>query len=609
MQHIALTIEQSCRNFAGRPALRIHRDGGTQTWTYREMARQVEQLAAALHAEGLCAGDRAAICCPNRPEWTLLCLAFYRLRVLPVPIYASCTAAQILEIVKDSGASMLALGGEMPLSRLEALHAGSCPQLLSLETGRGTASLPTLGDLLERELREDAALQVQAALAGAATEDTAVLIYTSGTTGEPKGVMLSHANFFHQYEVLDDNFDFGPEDRSLCFLPLSHIYEHCWTLYVLARGAENVYLEDPKQVAAALGEVRPTVLCSVPRLYEKVMQTIQERVAQAPVIRQKLFHWAMKTGARVARLKLNGQRPEFLLALRHRIADRLVLGKLRGAIGGDKRILSAGGAALGREVEDFFHAAGLFLCQGYGLTETSPMVSCNRPGEYMPGTVGRIVPGCELRIAPETGEIQVKGRNVFQGYWQRPEATAAVMQDGWFCTGDVGTLDEHGYLRITDRIKDLIVTSQGKNVAPQRIEGLLTRDTFIEQAAAVGDGRKCVTALIVPVFEKLEAYASEHRLHFDGRESLLRLPEIMDLIKQRVEEQSCELARHEMIKRFSLLPEMFSEATGTLTPTLKLRRQEIHQRYQDMIDGMYSALDDAVIRLEGLMPERDPARG
>jgi long-chain acyl-CoA synthetase len=601
MKHLAQLIETSCKAHAARPAMRVERNGQWLRWSYADLGNQIERLAQALYRRGLRAGDRAAICSPNRPEWSLTCLALYRLRVMPVPIYATSTAAQIIEIVRDSGSSMIFLGGELPLSRISELKELDAPQLISLESGPGNEELPHLADLLSAGDDPESEVQIQAQLALAAEDDTAVLIYTSGTTGVPKGVMLSHANFFHQYKVLENSFEFTHSDRSLCFLPLSHIFEHSWSLYVLAKGAENVYLEDPREVAAALKRVRPTVLCSVPRLYEKVMQTVYEKVGQAPPIRQKLFHWAMKTGHSVAQMKIRGETPSFLLGAQHKLADKLVLSKLREAMGGDKKFMSSGGAALLQEVEEFFHAIGFFLCQGYGLTETSPMVTCNRPREYCTGSVGRVISDVEVRIAESSGEVLVKGPNVFQGYWNKPEATEQVLKEGWFHTGDVGKLDSDGYLRITDRIKDLIITSQGKNVAPQRVESLLVRDSYIEQVAAVGDGRKCITALVVPVFEKLEAFAREHGLNFDGRESLLKLPEVMELIRQRIEAQSRELASYEMVKRFALLPEMFSEATGTLTPTLKLRRQAIQQRYHEMIEQMYHAIDEAVISADRLL--------
>lgn len=587
-------FDRAVQRHGARVALAVRRDGQRLTWTYAEADRWVSRIAEGLHERGLRPGDRVGLFGPNSPEWLLVDLACQRLRVLPVPIYASSPAPQAAGILADSGARVCFAGGLSRERLEEAVQAG-----LALDwtpTLDGSAADPdSVAGLAAREPSPEAALQIAALRACIDPSEAVTLIYTSGTTGEPKGAMLSHENWLHQFALLETHFSFGPEDRSLCFLPLAHVFERSWSLYVLSQGGENRVLEDPRQVADALKIERPNVLSSVPRLYEKVHQTVQEKLAAAPAARRALFHWAIGVGGRWQRERRAGARPALGLRIMHAIADRLVLSKLREAVGGPKKFMAAGGAHLAKEIEEFFHAAGLPVYQGYGLTETSPMISCNRPGEVRLGTVGRPVPGCAVRLDPETGEIQAKGPNVFLGYWNRPEETAAAFTaDGWLKTGDVGAFDEHGYLRVTDRIKELIVTSQGKNVAPQRVESLVGRDPYIEQVATVGDGRKCLTALVVPVFEKLEAFAREHGLNFENREALLSAPEIVELIRHRIEEQSRELAQHEMIKRFALLPELFSETAGTLTPTLKLRRKEIALRYGHLIDEMYAALENAL---------------
>jgi long-chain acyl-CoA synthetase len=580
-----------------RPALSVLRGGERIQWSYAAAASAVEALAQAFFERGLRPGDRLALFGPNSPEWLLVDLAAQRLGLLPVPIYASSPASQAAGILVDSGARVCFTGSDEARLRLDEAQRQGLELDWRPRLDGGPEQPESVAALAARPVLPEVALQIAALRATASPEDTVTLIYTSGTTGEPKGAMLSHANWLHQFGVLDRLFEFGPEDRSLCFLPLAHVFERSWSHYVLAKGAENVVVEDPQTVPEALRRERPTVLSSVPRLYEKIHQAVLEKVGAAPRLRRALFAWALDTGRRFQQAGLQGDRAGAGLRLQHRIADRLVLAKLRAAVGGDKKFMAAGGAHLSREIEEFFHAAGLLVCQGYGLTETSPMVSCNRPGELRFGSVGRPVPGCEVRLDPSTAEIQVRGPNVFQGYWNRPlETAAAFTPDGWLRTGDVGALDDDGYLRITDRIKELIVTSQGKNIAPQRVETLLGRDPFIEQVATVGDGRKCLTALVVPVYEKLEAWAREHGLVFDGREALLRAPEVIELIRRRIEEQSRELARHEMVKRFALLPELFSEAAGTLTPTLKLRRREILTRYQALIDEMYTSLDSPAYR-------------
>jgi len=597
-------LAASAATHAQRPALRVQRDGAWVRWTHAQAAEAVERLAARLYLLGLRAGDRVGLWSANCPEWTLCDLAMMRLGVLPVPLYVSSSAAVAREILADAQADWLLVGGTRPVELARQLAAGAGgPRLVLLDgqaAGEGELSLADLlsGDVDPREM-EIARLEVAAAEARRGPDDLCTLIYTSGTSGEPKGVMLSHGNLLHQYETVNRFFTIDERDISLCFLPLSHVFERAWSTYVLSRGAEVVYLEDPLQAAMLLREVRPTTLCSVPRLFEKIRAAVLEKVEAAPPLRRRLFHWAMETGRRAGWAAVEGRRLPWPRRLALALADRLVLGKLRDAVGGPKKLLVSGGAALDPVVEEFFLAAGLPISQGYGLTETSPIVTCNRPGEFRPGTVGRPVPGCEVRLHPETGEIQVRGRNVFQGYWNRPGATSLTFDGEWFRTGDVGVLDADGYLSITDRIKDLIITSQGKNIAPQRIEGLLARDAYIEQAAALGDGRKCVTALVVPAFERLEAFAREHGLRWESREHLVRLPEVLELLRQRIEAQTRELSRHEMVKRFVLLGEGFSEAAGEITPTLKLRRQVILHRYRELIDDMYSALDEAVDRLSG----------
>ncbi|MFA7330739.1 MAG: long-chain fatty acid--CoA ligase [Candidatus Delongbacteria bacterium] len=592
-------LAHSCTCFPDRPALRVKRDGQWRTWTYAQVAESVRVLAARFWQLGLRAGDRVGLWSPNCPEWTLCDLALTRLRALPVPLYASSGSAPAAEILRDAGVVCLLVGGARQVELARSLP-GELAGLrrVRLDTGPAGPGETALAELLTapRDPGELAAAlaAVEAGLADLGPDDLCTLIYTSGTSGEPKGVMLSHDNLIHQFETVNHFYSIDETDRSLCFLPLSHVFERAWSGYILSRGAENVYVEDPLQVAELLKEVRPTTLCSVPRLYEKIRQAVLDKAAHAPRHKCALFQWSMRVGLAAGRLELTGRPLPLGLAWRRRLADRLVLGKLRDAVGGPKKLLVSGGAALDSEVEGFFLAAGLPISQGYGLTETSPIVTCNRPGEMRPGSVGRPVPGCEIRLDPASGEILVRGRNVCHGYWNRPGATALAFDEGWFRTGDVGGLDPDGYLSITDRIKDLIITSQGKNIAPQRIEGLLARDAYIEQAAAVGDGRKCVTALVVPVFERLEAFAREHGLRWETREHLLKLPEVLDLLRRRIEEQTRELSRHEMVKRFALLPELFSEAAGEITPTLKLRRQVIQTRYRELIDSMYQALDDAV---------------
>jgi long-chain acyl-CoA synthetase len=376
-------------------------------------------------------------------------------------------------------------------------------------------------------------------------------------------------------------------DRSLCFLPLSHAYERAWTFYILSKGAQNFYLGDPKHVLEAMREVRPTCMVSVPRLYEKIYSTARHKVSQGSRTKRKLFEWAVKVGNRYAHAKERGGRVGPALPVQHALADRLVLHKIRDIVGGPKNFFSAGGAALAAEIEEFFFSAGLLVCQGYGLTETSPLLTCNSPKAFRFGTVGKVIPGCELKIAAD-GEILARGRNIMRGYFGKPTETAEAFEDGWFKTGDIGAFDEDGFLRITDRKKDLIITSGGKNIAPSRIESIIGQDYYIEQVAAVGDGRHHVTALVVPHFEALELWAKERGLTYDSFMAMVKDHRIQDFIGQRIEQRQQELPHHERVKKFTLLTERFSQMGGELTPTLKNIRAAIAAKYAHVIESMYA---------------------
>ncbi len=368
---------------------------------------------------------------------------------------------------------------------------------------------------------------------------------------------------------------------------MSHAYERAWTFYVLSRGAQNFYLEDPKRVLEAMQQVRPTCMVSVPRLYEKIYSTVRHKVGQGSRAKRKMFQWAVEVGKRHAYTKKAGKRVWPLLAAQHALADKLVLHKLRDIVGGPKNFFSAGGAALSKEIEEFFFAAGLLVCQGYGLTETAPMLSCNRPGDFKFGTVGKVIPHCELKIAAD-GEILARGPNVARGYFNRPQDTVNMFEDGWFKTGDIGSFDEDGYLRITDRKKDLIITSGGKNIAPSRIESIIGQDYYIEQVAAIGDGRHHLSALVVPHFEALEQWAKERGITYDSMVAMVKDHRILAFMPERIDARQADLAQHERVKKFTLLHERFSQVGGELTPTLKNIRAAIAEKYAHAIEAMYA---------------------
>jgi long-chain acyl-CoA synthetase len=585
--HLVALIRRQVEANPGGVAMR-HQVGAEWVGiTYGELGRHVDAVASWLIDNGVARGDRVVIYAHNTPWWSIADLAIMSAGAISVPIYATNTAGQAEHIVRDSGATVAFVGGADQYSQLARVRRGAGPITRVVAFDAGVALDLADSCSMSVPLAHPASAALRDRRSAALVDDIATIIYTSGTTGEPKGVVLSYRNLVVQFEALDRFFSVTENDRSLCFLPLSHAYERAWTFYVLSRGAQNYYLEDPKRVLEAMQQVRPTCMVSVPRLYEKIYSTVRHKVGQGSPTKRKMFRWAVHVGKRYSYAKKAGRRVWPALAAQHAIADRLVLRKLRDIVGGPKNFFSAGGAALSQEIEEFFFAAGLLVCQGYGLTETSPMLTCNRPGDFKFGTVGKVIPHCELKIAAD-GEILARGPNVTRGYFNRPQDTIDMFEDGWFKTGDIGSFDEDGYVRITDRKKDLIITSGGKNIAPSRIESIIGQDYYIEQVAAIGDGRHHLSALVVPHFEALEQWAKERGITYDSMVAMVKDHRIVAFIAERIDARQAELAQHERVKKFTLLHERFSQMGGELTPTLKNIRSAIAEKYAHAIEAMYA---------------------
>lgn len=589
-RHLAVTIRASIQTYREQPAMYYKEGAAWREISYEAMGKQIDKVARALLASGVQPGERIGIFAQNCPEWTMVDLGVLTVCGIGVPIYATNTAEQTAYIVNDTQMSILFCGDQENYGKAQAIKAQS-PSLkwiITFDEGvqlRGAESLH-FSQFLQMGEDEGLATAVADRLRTASADDLATIIYTSGTTGEPKGVMLTHANLYHQFVAMDGQFQVGPGDRSLCFLPLSHVYERAWSYFIFKTGAANYYLANPKEVIAAMQDVRPTVMVSVPRLYEKVYAAVYNNLEGASAVKKKLFHWAVAVGFDYQNRR-KAQRPlGLLISLKHRLADRLVLHKIRDVVGGPKNFFSAGGAPLAQEIEEFFFAAGLLVCEGYGLTECSPMVTFNTPRAFKFGTVGKAIPDCRIKIA-ENGEILVQGAGVTQGYYNKPEATAVAIVDGWFHTGDVGEFDEEGFLRITDRIKDLIITSGGKNIAPQRIETAVAKDHYIEQFIAIGDRRKFISALIVPNFVALQEYARRQGIADVLPEALVKHPDIIAFYRARIDSHSHGLAPYEQVKQFTLLPVPFSQETGELTPSQKIKRKVVLQNHAAAIDVMY----------------------
>ena len=585
-------LRDRVRRSGGGTALVAVAPGAPAEWprlSWPALGEQVDAVARALVALGVPELGRVGIWSANRMEWTVADFGILSARATPVPIYATSTAAQAGYILEEAGIEVVFVGGQTQYDRAVALGHGRVLVALdpAVRFAPGARSL-RFDELLALGRDPALAAEVEARLERATPEDLATLIYTSGTTGEPRGVMLTHANFGACFAAHDARLPAtGESDRSLCFLPLAHVFERTWTYYVLYRGMTNHYLSDPAQVLEAMAAVRPTIQCAVPRFYEKLHAGIERRLATAPAARRRIFRWAVATGAKVAERERRGRAVPPLLRLRHALADALVLKKLRALTGGCVRFFPCAGAPIARELEEFFDAVGLRIAHGYGLTETTATVTVQEFDRYVPGTVGTALPGIEVRLGADA-EVLVRGATVMKGYFGKPEATAAAFVDGWLKTGDAGAFDAEGNLVITDRLKDLIKTSGGKYVAPQQIEAQVGGDGLIAQVAVIGDLRKYVAALIVPAFEALEERARALGVAFRTRAELIADPRVVALYQERVDAHNRALAPWAQIRRFRLLPRELSVDEGEITPTLKLRRQRLAEEYAELVEAMYA---------------------
>ena len=590
--HLVRQIRERVARFGDRAALRVQVDGEWRAVSWRELGQAMERCARALIRAGHQPGEMVGICARNMPEWTQADLGILAARGVSVPIYPTSTRDQVSYILRDAHIRLLFVGEQPQFDRaLELLGAGEIARIVALDGSvdlRGCREASHFRDFIGGGDDLPGTEELRRREAQARTDDLLTLIYTSGTTGEPKGVMLDYANIAACFGMHDRRLDVGERDVSLCMLPLSHVFERVWTYYVLYRGAENVYIRDPQQVMDVIEEVKPTVMCAVPRLYEKAYAAIQARVAKAPPLRRALFAWATRVGTTVVERRQAGASLAPFLGLQRMIADRLVFRALRARFGGRTRLLPVAGARLADEVNLFFQAMGFKIKYGYGLTETTATVCCYEDEGFRLGSIGTALDGIEVKLG-ERNELLVRAPTVMRGYYKKPEATSAVMTgDGFLRTGDAGAVDAEGHIYFVERIKELMKTSYGQYVAPQLVEGTLGKDPFIEQIAVVADARHFVSALIVPSFESLEEYARSINLQYQCQADLLRHSAVVAFFEARIQAMQQELARFQQVKKFTLLPRAFSVEAGELTPTLKLRRSTIEANYRDEIEGMYA---------------------
>jgi long-chain acyl-CoA synthetase len=569
------------RSTSPEPALVDARNGATRRIAAAQVVRAVAGLARGFASLGVVKGDRVALLCGNRPEWHMLDFALHHLGALDVPIYATLLPPQVRQILADSQARAVVVENHEQLAKVVEVQA-SCPDLRDVIVidGDPPDGVRTMASLTEPIESPEAEAYLEAQRATLEPTDLATLIYTSGTTGEPKGAMLTHDNFVSNATFASSVMPWPQGGEvGVSFLPLSHVLERLVDYICFLKGVTIAYC-GVLEIAEVFHRVRPNIFTAVPRVYEKIHARILEEVSHGPKVKRALF----KTAVNVAIDDLHrGKR-----SLLGRVFDPLVYAKVRGAFGGRLRFSISGGAPLPTFVGEFFHAMGVMVLEGYGLTETSPVIAVNSIAHHRLGTVGRLIPGVEVRIADD-GEILTRGRHVMKGYWAKPEATAAVIdQDGWFATGDIGEFDGAGFLRITDRKKDLLVTAGGKNVAPQPIESHLKSSPFIENAVLFGDRKPFVVALLVPNFEELERWATEQTLDISDRATLVRHPRVATLFAEIVEKANQRLARFEAIKKFRLVHQPLTMDGGELTPTLKVKRRVVEERYNHLLDEMYS---------------------
>ena len=591
-RHFVNRIRQQAKIRQNATALRHKINGLWKDISWNAFQQQLDQLSLAFLACNIQVQDKIAIFAHNMSRWTIADIAALQVRAITVPIYATNTAQQAEFILNHADVKILFVGDQEQYDQaLEIAH--QCPQLQKIVAMKEQIKLTesTLSchwdDLIQLGTAEFQA-EFETRLANKTMDDLFTIIYTSGTTGEPKGVMLDYNNLTHQLEAHDIALDVNQDEVSLSFLPFSHIFERAWVAYVLHRGAILCYLEDTNQVREALTEVRPTFMCAVPRFYEKIYSAVLDKVQKAPFIRQMIFHWAIAMGQKRFDLLSQNKKVPFFLQKRYALADKLVLSKLRSLLGGRIKMMPCGGAKLEPTIGLFFHSIGINIKLGYGMTETTATVSCWDDHHFNPSSIGKLMPNAEVKIG-ENNEILVRGGMVMKGYYKKPEETAqAFTEDGFLKTGDAGEFDAEGNLFITDRIKELMKTSNGKYIAPQYIEGKIGKDKFIEQIAIIADAKKYVSALIVPCFDSVEEYAKKLNIKYQDRMELLKHSEIIKMFEQRIESLQKELAHFEQVKKFTLLSQAFSVKLGEITPTLKLRRKVIMERYRHIIDSMYS---------------------
>ncbi len=569
-------------------------DGKYQGISHDELKADVEALAAYLHSIGVRKGDRVGILSENRPAWVVADMAILKLGAIDVPLYPTLPPNQIAYILQNSEAKAVVVSTSLQLNKIRKIK-NEVPSLMHV------LSMNPIENRESHEIELEEAQRIGKAFAEKTPdwfksvervdeEDIATLIYTSGTTGLPKGVMLTHRNICENIKSSVACMPVDSSDRTLSFLPLSHSYERTAGYYVMfACGVEIYYAESIETVSLNIAEVKPTIVITVPRLFERIKSTLFKDLDAGPATRKKIFLWALEVGKKFAKAKREGKISP-VLSMQHALANKLVFSKVQKKFGGCIRYFVSGGAALPKETGEFFEAIGITILEGYGLTETSPVTHVNRIDKIKFGKVGPPIKNVEQKIAPD-GEILLRGPNIMKGYWRDEAATReAIEPDGWFHTGDIGEIDEDGYLKITDRKKHIIVNSGGKNIAPLPIENMIQNSPFVDQVVVLGEKRPFLTAVIVPNFDAVRAFAQKHQIAFETNKDLLQKEEVKKIFDEHLKKISRELASHEKVRRFILAAEPFTIEAGEMTPTLKVKRKIVEEKFKAELEEIYKSL-------------------
>ncbi len=587
--HIGEVIINRMKTYKDKVMMRIKTDGKWLNFTGTKSYEMIKKVSLALLSEDIRHQDKIGIFSQNMPQWTFADVGAIAVGAISVPIYATNIASQAKYIIEDAGIRVLFVGEERQYNEIVKIIDSTILDKVIVFDKNVVLSHPKaiyFDDWLSEDYsRFEAVYEERRQLLR--KEDLVTIIYTSGTTGEPKGVMLDHDNIINTCINHDIKYDLTDKDTSLAFLPLSHVFERVWTYFVFYKGMLNTYNTDPKKISEIVKEAKPTVMCSVPRLYEKIHHMIYSNVQKASFVKKNIFRWSVRVGKQAEKYFSQGKKIPAIINFQYKIADKLVFSKIREQLGGNLRFMPCGGAFLSKEITSFFRIAGLPILIGYGLTESCATVTSFSLEQYDLGTVGKVIPNTEVKIG-ENNEILIRGTGVMRGYYNKPEETAKVFEGEWFKTGDAGKIDEKGNLIITDRIKDLIKTSGGKYIAPQHIETVLTNHSFVSQAIVIGEGKPYATVLLVPDFQALKDWAIHKKIEFDNVVDLITFPNVIEKYNKVVNHLQQCLAQFEKVKKFTLMSREFSMEQGELTPTFKPKRKFIQNKFRDIIESMYS---------------------